>query len=784
MCLQTNRFEYFTKYICIEFTVEILMFFSICALVKNFIMNSTPTVEKKRKSMKTASKKLNATPKMESKEEVGSRLSLRRAKLDMISVASPLNVAPFYTPGRTTRSMLKVTSNDAVSSLVTPSKRKTIASAKESTSARDVANKDGGDSNTFVRPLPPKTKRVEKIQVDSTVVNEIPTISESADASSDAEVKKSRKRARKAAKMNSNPTETKDGQIDATEKRTSRRTKRMKEADAPESSEEDWPSVSILGSTETPIGQFVRTRKALLNNVSAVESGDEDFASVSQLGLNTSGRFVRSRKTKQDLSDNIASSEDDLPSVSILGESETPSGKFVRPRKSKLSIEPKIETVSEAIVPMSSKPTPNKRTGGTPRLRKSNQAIEEAADPKANELPTTEIADIPKKNRISGQFVRSRKSLEQNKIENENNMDIEVELNKDETKEQLANDENGSTNVDSANEMAIDEDNQVNGNNLPSIKVSAAESDASANSNVNDEIEKIKIKKVLINNRVSVIDLTDSPMVQNKSALNETFTPKKEEKEEDEEANDRTFTEDNNVTAICDKTFSPLPSSGKKGAKMIASTPAPTKKDRNSLNVTATSAAKKKSPQLKRLQNTSYLKPKTRNNLTQSGKMSSAKKAKVVEAAIKLIEPLKRKSTDKLKPPQVDFQSPKVFKFGEASDQQNNQTHDFRFSLCAAHLKNGNETSKHIHFNWIFSEIITKFILFSSLIGKSGVKRAPNFSQLHNRMFNKIESIAETRDRHDQRAKLLLSGKKPTQAQAPAQGKNSFNNKSNELENF
>lgn len=54
-------------------------------------------------------------------------------------------------------------------------------------------------------------------------------------------------------------------------------------------------------------------------------------------------------------------------------------------------------------------------------------------------------------------------------------------------------------------------------------------------------------------------------------------------------------------------------------------------------------------------------------------------------------------------------------------------------------------------------------------------------------MFNKIESIAETRDRHDQRAKLLLSGKKPTQAQAqaqaPAQGKIIFNNKSNELEN-
>lgn len=671
-------------------------------------MNKTLTAEKTRKSVrtpKTAPKKQRSTPKMENKEEVGSDLSLRRVKLDMISVASPLKVAPFYTPGRTTRSMLKVTSNDAVPSYVTPSKRKTIASAKVTAIARDDANQNDGDSNTFVRPLPPKTKRVDKVQADSAVVNEIPINSESVDASSDAEVKKSRKRARKAAKMNGVPSEIKDGQTDAMEKRTSRRTKRMDEAAVIESSEEDWPSVSILGSTETPSGQFVRKRKALLNSVSVVESGVEDFASVSQLGLNTSGRFVRSHKTKQDFSDNIASSEDDLPSVSILGASETPSGKFFRPRKSKLSIEPKtIETASEAIVQMSSKSTPNKRTSGTPRLRKLNQVNEEAAEPKANELPTTEIADIPKKNRISGQFVRSRKSLEQNIIENENNMDVEVELNKDETKEQLADghDENGSANVDSANEMAIDEDNQVNGDNLPSIVVTVTESDAIANSNVNDEIENIKIKKALINNRVSVIDLTESPMVQNKSALNETFTPKKEEMEEDEEAKDRTFTEDNNITAICDETFSPVPLSGKKGAKMVASTPATTKKGRTSLNVTAASAAKKKSPQLKRLQNTSHLKPKTRNNLAQSGKMSSAKKAKLVEAAIELIEPLKRKSMDKLKPPQVDIQSPKVFKFGEASDQQNNHTHDFRFSLCAAHLKNGQETSKYIHFNTIF----------------------------------------------------------------------------------
>lgn len=48
-------------------------------------------------------------------------------------------------------------------------------------------------------------------------------------------------------------------------------------------------------------------------------------------------------------------------------------------------------------------------------------------------------------------------------------------------------------------------------------------------------------------------------------------------------------------------------------------------------------------------------------------------------------------------------------------------------------------------------------------------------------MFNKIESIDETLDRYDERAKLLLSGKKPTQLKATSQGKITFNNKSNEL---
>ncbi|XP_055305262.1 deoxynucleotidyltransferase terminal-interacting protein 2-like [Sitodiplosis mosellana] len=708
-------------------------------------MGKTPTIAKTRKSVKTPKtvpKKLIGTPKMESKEMSGTRLSLRRTKLDTGSGASP-KLASFITPSRTTRSMLKVTSNDALHSYVTPiksSKRKTIASAKAPVACGDNVKSDGGDSNdAFVRPLPPKAKRMDKVQAEGTVVDETPTISESTEASND-EVKKGRKRARKGAKMNSVVSEMEDGQNDESmERRTRRKTKRVEEVSA-ESSEEDWPSVSIFGATETPTGQFVRSRKTLQTNGGVVESGDEDFASVSQLGLNTSGRFVRSRKTMHGCSDNVATSEDDLPSVSFLGASATPAAKFAQRRKSKLSIEPKDnETVSEAIEQSAAKPTLNKRISLSESSRKSNQGVKVAVE--SNDLSSS---DVPKPSRMSGQVVRSRKSTQGN-IENENVMDTE-----DDSKDQVENghDENGSGH--SNDEMAADEDNKENGN-IPTIEITAAKSEASELSKVDEDSTNIKVEKAFKNNRISIVDLTDSPMVQNKSVLNETFTAEdlmdteeqeEEEKKEDAEAKDRTFTDDNNTTAINEKTFSPIPLSVKKFANKAAVTPAPVK-GRASLNVTTKSTAKKKSPQLKRLQSTPYLKPKTRNNLFEPAKLSSAKKAKVVEAAIELVEPLKRKSMDRVKVPKVAIQSPKVFKFGD----ENNHGEGFRFSLCAKHLKNNQET------------------------GKSAVKRAPNFTNMHNRMFDKIESITETRDRHDQRAKLLLSGKKPTQAQALAQAK-------------
>lgn len=45
-------------------------------------------------------------------------------------------------------------------------------------------------------------------------------------------------------------------------------------------------------------------------------------------------------------------------------------------------------------------------------------------------------------------------------------------------------------------------------------------------------------------------------------------------------------------------------------------------------------------------------------------------------------------------------------------------------------------------------------------------KPAPNFGDMHKKMFKKAESIDETQKRHEQRANILLSGKKPATAQS------------------
>lgn len=52
---------------------------------------------------------------------------------------------------------------------------------------------------------------------------------------------------------------------------------------------------------------------------------------------------------------------------------------------------------------------------------------------------------------------------------------------------------------------------------------------------------------------------------------------------------------------------------------------------------------------------------------------------------------------------------------------------------------------------------------FYQISVKSTAGVVPNFENLHNRMFEKAESIVENRNRHDQRAMQLMSGKKPTE---------------------
>lgn len=599
-------------------------------------MEKTPNRVKKMKTSKTPStapKRLASTPQTDSEAVPVARRSVRRTKLDMDSDASP-KVPTFFTPSRTTRSMLKVTSNDPLPSYVTPIKsmqRKTIASARATVVGSDDVKLDGA----FVRPLPPKTKKIDKTQSDNSVVADETLIDENLVGSS------GRKRTRKMANMSNISIEADD----IKEKRTSRKSKRVKLVET--ESEDDLPSVSMLVTNQSPAGQFVRLRKTMQ---SAIESSDDDLASVSQLGMNTSGQFLRSRRTNQSFADNVVSSEDDLPSVSILGATgATPVAKVAPLRKSKRSIEP---TKENEMVPttIAAKPTPNKRTS----TRKSNQATP------------------PEQQRMSGQFVRSRKSINSGEA-----AIAEVPTESTDSKEKSAI---AHVELIVASSSDQGDQNQVNVHEIPAIEVTAVNSNESIGSDVVSDLPAIGIEKKLKVNRISVIDLTDSPVVQTKAALDETFSPEKVEKEADDaEVMNRTFTDETNTTTVNDKTFSPVPTSNKKVVKKVEIASVP-RKGRVSLNVSSKSSAKKKSPQLKRLQqSTPYLKLKPGNHTTaNSSKMSSAKKAKVTEAAKELLD---SKTVNSLKVPKVTVESPKLFKFGEDKQPA------FRFSLVAPHLK-------------------------------------------------------------------------------------------------
>lgn len=130
---------------------------------------------------------------------------------------------------------------------------------------------------------------------------------------------------------------------------------------------------------------------------------------------------------------------------------------------------------------------------------------------------------------------------------------------------------------------------------------------------------------------MSVVDLTDSPMVTNRSketdVLNLTFSP----------------SPNSNKSTINDRTFSPIESSHtnkaqKKEALMTAEkvqreSPRLRRIEPSKTSDDSPFAKKKMSPTLKRLQNSPFQRQVVRNNVATPGKISSAKKIKLQEAA-------------------------------------------------------------------------------------------------------------------------------------------------------
>lgn len=231
--------------------------------------------------------------------------------------------------------------------------------------------------------------------------------------------------------------------------------------------------------------------------------------------------------------------------------------------------------------------------------------------------------------------------------------------------------------------------------NVPEIIITNETQDGDEIANHLSELPKNNKKKpILKGGRISIIDLTESPMVPNKNVLNKTFSPVKEA--DAKNAMDRTFTEENGETGNAkDKTFSPIPSStankirtGKKvqiAATVKNTTPKVTKSAEKGksprqkrLQSTPFRQVVAKSPHLKRLQqSTPFRKPDGRNNLNASAKVSSAKKSKMAETAAAMA-----KTPIQLKPPAPATETP-IFKFGADS----NNKCDFRFSMVSDALK-------------------------------------------------------------------------------------------------
>lgn len=679
---------------------------------------ATPTTEKVRKSTpKTVPKKLANTPSNMDVTIDLKRASFRRAKHDLDSNST--DIPSMCTPTRTTRSMARPVPGDMpppIPSFVTPSKRNTIAttktSAKKSLAKTSLAKEsDTASDGEFVRPRAPKMK-----------INDVTIANDSMIDESPASTVKPKRQSVKSRKASNVP-----------------------EKQAAVSSEDDLPSVGMLGQSPSAkkAGKFVRSRKSH-ETTNGIESNDEEnLPSVSMLGRNSSakksGKFARKRKSHE--KSNVVESTDDesVLSVSKLAEKTSP-GRYAR--SPQWLEENPIESKQDANVLNNSKSSARKSRKSFVIEKPAIESDVNGPNGDNNEHNTSangKAAIESDENGTNGDNNEHGKgALATNSTTDNGNGKIDtpnesVNLNlaasaskstrrsKQKVKDQTESSDDAmpstsfsGTQLKSARkstkpktELATELSpvkRTVKFTSPIIIEIPKSDLDASFN---NESVESSEnkgaevqhhdeqpsqngdVKPLVKKTRVSVIDLTDSPVNSNRT-LNETFSPKPSTSENASGTMNRTFTEENDgIKTVLEKTFSPLPSTS---SNVIAySTPmlvldAPSKP----------MSTKKKSPQLKRLKGTPIRKPgtpmrKPTNNLNTPGKLSSAKKVKMAEAAKELYNSSAKKQH--LKVPQVAVNSPTVFRFGEAE----NVARDFRFSLLAPGLNPNNPQNNSMY---------------------------------------------------------------------------------------
>lgn len=622
----------------------------------------TPLVEKVRKSTpKTVPKKLINTPTNMDVTIDLKRASFRRNKRDLDDAAS-LDIASICTPTRTTRSMSRHGPGDMgppIPPFVTPSKRKTIATPKSSAKKISVAEEpENASAGEFVRPRTPKIK-INDVTLADDSINEpvVPML-------------KLKRNNAKTHKL-----------TDASEKPAV-------------SSEDDMASVTVEKSSAKKVAKM-RGRKSNKSINDAESTDDESMLSVSKLGqdLNSStkkaAKSVRGRKSIASNNGVVSTDDEDLPSVSILAEGNSP-GRYARSPKwleensnvsnqndsvlnsSKASARKSIETEDATAHPESNENASNDENDE--HNKPSNVALAtEAAIENGCNTDLEPVAAEPKPTRRSKQKVMEQTESSDDALPSVSFLGTQL---KSARKSMKRKTELGTespavkrtvkfTSPVFIEPPKIDLDASYGSDKRNDSQDIAMQSPADEPSQNGDQ--KPAVKK----NRMSIIDLTESPVNTNRT-LNTTFSPKVEPASEPNEAMNHTFTEEENKEAL-DKTFSPVPSSA--SALPTYSTPMLV------LASPSIPVSTKKSPLLKRLKGTPMRKPA--HNLNTPGKLSSAKKTKMLETAKDLCGNSSAKKLQIKAPKMNSSSTPKLFRFG---DDTNNKNVDFRFSLLPPSL--------------------------------------------------------------------------------------------------